>query len=391
MAPVIGKKKSDKKKFEYQSRSVEEIVSRQKSFSGRESYFQSEVKFYVPKGDGNKMRILPPTWDDSKHYGFDIHVHYSIGPDNVGYLCLNKMTGEACPLCEARQQAEEDNDPDLAKSLRATRRVATWIIDRNDEKSGPKMWAMPQTVDKEILTQSFDKESGEILALDHPDEGFDVLFNIEGQGQTKKYVGVRLARRESPISDDEDKAVEWLTYITEHPVPSMMVIRSYDEIKAAFEGKSAKKDDEDDAKGKSAKVSRSGKDEEDDSSEDNKKGKDDDASSQKKVSARPKIGAPAPKKEETEEDGDDEKDKLPTWDAVHEMSADDLGDLADAHDLEFPKKEFESIEACADWVCKELEIEKPEDDEDDDEDEKKDNKKESGSKLSDRLRNLKKK
>src|SRR3990167_9112427 len=181
MATIRGAK--SKPRFEYQERTAEDMQNRQRSFSGRDSYFSGKAKFFITKAGTNKIRILPPTWDGAKHYGLDIYVHYGIGPDNVGYLCLDRMQGEKCPLCEARAVADKEQDEELAKALRSTRRVAVYIIDRNAESEGPKMWAMPQTVDKEICAQAWDKETGEVYALDNPDEGYDVAFEVEGAGQ----------------------------------------------------------------------------------------------------------------------------------------------------------------------------------------------------------------
>ncbi len=367
------------------------MQSRQKSFSGRDSYFSSNVKFFTTKPGANKIRILPPTWADAKHYGSDIWVHYGIGPDNVGYLCLNRMSGEACPLCEAKQEADHNNDEDLSKALRATRRVAVYLIDRGAESEGPKVWAMPQTVDKEICAQAWDKETGEVYALDHPDEGYDISFEVEGAAQLKKYVGIRLARRESPLSDDDKQAVAWLEYITEHPLTDELVVHDYDTLKQAFEGKpSARKDDQDSdkpaAKTRPGILKKSAKPAEETEEETTQEKE----SAAEEHKARPKIGAakkPEVKKPVT-------KKKGPTWEEIHELDEDGLGELADKESIDFGDQEFPSVEACQDFVCEALGIENPADEygtqSAEEEQEEEAPAKKSGS-LADRLRNMGKK
>lgn len=346
---MIPIRKSNKARFSYQERTVEDMQERQRSFAGRDSYFSKDAKFYITKPGANKIRILPPTWDKAKHYGHDIYVHYGIGPDNVGYLCLDRTYGEVCSLCNARSDADKSGDDDLAKALRATRRVAVYVIDRNAEGEGPKVWPMPQTVDKEICAQAWDKDSGEVYAVDNPDEGYDVSFEVEGQGQTKKYVGVRLARRGSPLSDDDKTAEAWLQHIVDHPIPDMLVPHTAEEMQQAFEGKSAKdkQGDEDDTTRKSTKLRDRGERAEDAGA----------------PSTRPRIGS---KKPAVKPDDDRDEDVLPTWAEVHEMDGNALGDLAEEHSVDFGTREFASLEDCQDWVCKKLKIEEKEANDDDD-------------------------
>ena len=378
-------KKTGKPSFKYQERTAEDMEQRQKSFSGRDSYFSKNMKFFVTKGGGNKIRIMPPTWEGAKHYGHDIYVHYGIGPDNVGYLCLDRMSGEPCPLCEARAEADHTGDEDLAKALRATRRVAVYVIDRSAPGEGPKVWAMPQTVDKEICAQAWDKETGEVYALDHPDEGYDISFDVEGQGQTKKYVGIRLARRSSPLSDDDKQAMAWLQHVTDFPIPNELVLHEYDEMKQAFEGQpsaAAEKDQDSRA-----------------------------APSEKKrpiVGKKPKVEEPA--EEEGEEEPEKEAAPTPaktrpkiggavkvakkkaaaaTWEEVHQMDEDGIGEFATEHAVEFPEEEFASLEECQDFVCAALDIEPEAAEEEAEEAQAAPPKKSSN--LADRLRGLKKK
>lgn len=336
------KAKSSKPKFTYQERSAEDLEKRKKSFSGRDSYFSDKAKFFITKTGDNKIRILPPTWDGAEHYGLDIWVHYGIGPDNVGYLCLDRMGGEKCPLCEARQEADRDGDEDLAKALKATRRVAVYVLDRNAEKDGPKVWAMPQRVDRDICAQAYDKETGEVLKIDHPDEGYDIRFTVEGQGLGKQYVGVQIARRASPILDDDKEAGQILEHLIENSLPDLLVMHDYDHVKKAFEGGSSRGHSDGESTRSSTKGGVVGKGSKEPAPE-------------VETSSRPKLRIGAGKKEEVlkEEEVPDT-----TWDDVHEMDADGLAALAEERELDFGDNTFETVETCQDWVCKKLGIKK---------------------------------
>lgn len=54
------------------------------------------------------------------------------------------------------------------------------------------------------------------------------------------------------------------------------------------------------------------------------------------------------------------KAKLPTWEEVHEMDEEELGEFAEEHDVDLSKKEFDDIEDAQNYVCKKLGIEEEE-------------------------------
>ncbi len=217
--------------FQYRARSNEDWEKRSAQQGGSfEGFIKDEFKTYTVKKGDNFIRILPPTWDNAEHYGTDAWVHFSVGPDNASVLCLHKMKGEACPICEARARAERDGDKELADELKPARRVVVWIIDRKDEGAGPLIWGMPWTLDRDIAKVCRDKQTGAFYLIDHPDEGYDVSFEREGDGQRTKYTGVQLARRPSSVDTDV------LDYIQEYPATDCFVWRSYDEVAKLFRG-----------------------------------------------------------------------------------------------------------------------------------------------------------
>lgn len=217
--------------FQYRKRSAEAWDKRANQSGGEfEGFLKEEFKVFKGKKGSNAIRILPPTFENADHYGIDIYVHYSVGPANASVLCLQNMKDERCPLCEARNRALKIGDTDDAKSLKAGKRVLVWLIDRNDEDQGPVLWAMPYTLDREFSVLAKDRQTGTILALDDPDEGFDIYFERNGEGMTTKYEGKQLARRPSQIPDAP------LDFIEDRPLPSVLIWRSYDEVKDLFEG-----------------------------------------------------------------------------------------------------------------------------------------------------------
>ena len=218
--------------FRYQERDASSVKKRaEQSANEFDSYFSNEVSLYTPKAGDNTARIMPPTWPDATHYGFDIWVHYGIGADNSAYLCPEKMKGEACAICDERKRALRAKDEAYAKELAPNRRVAVWMIDRDNEKDGPKVWPMSWTIDRDISKISTDKRTNEFYWIDHPEDGYDIFFSRDGQGLKTKYSGFQLDRRPSPLGKDE-----WMDFVVDHPIPDMLQYFDYDHVAKVLGG-----------------------------------------------------------------------------------------------------------------------------------------------------------
>src|SRR5258706_1691035 len=141
------------------------------------------------------------------------------------------------PLDEARKEAEKDGNKKLADSLKPSKRVGFYLVDRLAEDAGVQFWAAPWTVDKAFCGIAIDEDTGAATMVDHPDEGCDIRFYKEGTGMTTKYPAEKMrVLKPSPLSEDENLANEWLGFVQEHPIPDMLNFYDYDHIAAAFEG-----------------------------------------------------------------------------------------------------------------------------------------------------------
>lgn len=333
-------------RFSYRARTAEEVKARaNRQVGSRESYLGG-VDFFTPPAGDNALRIMPPTFDGAAHYGLDLHIHYGIGPDKNAYLCLDKMKGEACPLCEARAVAADAGEEGLAKHLRPRQRVLAWVINRKEEGKGPLAWSMPAGLDKDIVNCSKDPQSGEWLAIDHPESGYDVFFKRIGIDEKTEYTGIVIARNSSPMSDDPDKMARWMGFIEGHQLPALLQYRAYDELQAAYAGTTT---DRKDAKGAAPQaaapaarvpVRRAA------------------AAPAKAAAPAPAAAAPAPAQGEPPAE-------LPTWEEIHQFSEADLEALIKDCELVVPGEgapdaaAFESLLGIQDWVCAQLEIASP--------------------------------
>ena len=315
------KKRKGKRGFSYHRRSREDWEKRsEQSGFNRRSMFADSVNVFRPKEDDNLIRILPPTFEDADHYGFEIFVHYSIGPDKDSILCRNKMLGEACPVCEERSRALSDNDKEYADKLSPKKRVCVYLLDRDDEDTGLQLWSMPWTLDADVTTLAIDKRSGEVLDIDDPEDGYDIEFTKTGKGMNTKYVGVAIARKSTELDNDQV-----LEDAVETPLTETLIYLEYDEIDKLFNGGAGMRDDDDDD--------------------------DDDRRRSRKTSDKKKKSK---KKKEPD---------TPTWEQVQEMDLDELEDVIDEQgldvDSDIDDDDEDEIDELRDEVCGELDLRKP--------------------------------
>lgn len=192
--------------------------------------FKDEYQQYKVKKGDNWIRILPPTWDAAEHYGLDVWVHYSVGPTKETIVCNHKMYGKKCAVCDSMARMAAAGDETEAAELKPKKRVAVWMLDRDEEKKGPQVYAMPWTLDRDIAKLSKDKRTGAIYYLDDPREGYDLSFEKTGEKVNTKYEGVQLMRDPSSVSS------KWLEFIEDNPLDQVLLERTYAEVKAVLTG-----------------------------------------------------------------------------------------------------------------------------------------------------------
>lgn len=239
-------------KFKYRERSAETVSARSKQSGGNyDSYMSSAVTFLKVKEGQNDIRILPPTWDIEgpwgDNWGIEVYIHRDIGPDKGAYLCLDQMRDKygskavpaklgACPLCAARHDLA-DGDEEAQKALKPGKQILAYVINRDDEKAGPQIWRLGWQLERDIQIRSQDKKTGAVIALDDPDHGFDVSFTREGTGLKTKYVGVDIARDESPLHDKPVRQDKWLDFVVDNALPEQLVFHDADYLEQVYMGK----------------------------------------------------------------------------------------------------------------------------------------------------------
>ncbi len=232
-----------KRDYSYEP-SYEETVDRAERKGSLFDTLFKDVKVYAPKQGANLLRILPPSWKGARHFGLRVKVHYDIGPEDRRYLCLRDEHSphKRCPVCEALYDLGPNATQDEKRALRAGDGVAYYVIDRDAENEGVKVWLTSPTNDSEIAAQMVNRRNKSVLPIAHPDDGYDVEFTRTGTGKMKtRYRGFQIMRESSPLSDSDKRADEWLDYVFDHPLPEVLNFYSPERIEEVFYGR--QKDD----------------------------------------------------------------------------------------------------------------------------------------------------
>jgi len=200
--------------------------------SGADRFIKPEFTVFRPTPGSNTVRILPCSWDRKPypHWSLRISKHDGIGPGKRSAVLCPYHTDrkhERCPICEDLQHLSEDE----AQGLVARHRSLVWIIDRSHEEKGPQIWDITQrTETSELFNLMKDIDTGETVRIDHPETGRDIVFERTGEGIGTRYGSYRLRNRSNLVAEGH------LEYITSHPLPSVLIWRDYNEIKAIYTG-----------------------------------------------------------------------------------------------------------------------------------------------------------
>lgn len=210
-------KVSLKKRFEH---SVEEA----KRGGGAGSVFdwskhKGDVKFYRTNKYGRHKVIILPMWIKSKNnpivksgdfnvgdpdYVFEYWSHKGMGPaHDKKVICLNKMYGKNCPICNQRNEWTEKGKKKEADSIRPQQYAIYNVYDANDIESGIQVLDVSYSnFQKKMIREASDYNDGDPVIIGEPDD----LKVIKFKSYEDNYLTAKFPNYESfAFEDCEDK------------------------------------------------------------------------------------------------------------------------------------------------------------------------------------------
>ena len=220
-----------------------------------------------PKGN-NFIRIVAPSAQGA--FAKEIWKHDHIGANSLTFLCLDRMFGKACPICEHAQELKASGaSADIVKDFAPGRRFLLFVVDttsRETEEEGPKWFDCPSSIYKAVCTLSKDRRTGEKLDPTDPDNGRDVEF-VRNDGKRTNYDGFVLK---------ETKPIPKSWYSDIPSFDEILLIPNPTEMATAVLGKksSTSRDDKDDKADVDENENRKSRGRDDPRSRDDSRGRD---------------------------------------------------------------------------------------------------------------------
>ena len=193
---------------------------------------------FLRNGEPNPAKVMVGDLD----YVLDLMVHTRIGPGNGDYICLKKNFGKPCPICERADELNKDSrTKEEAKKLFAKRKCVYCVqeLDEDfyDKGEDPKIFEVSHPVfskDLQDRATACMRGKGIVNFADTSiEEGRVVSFNVneESMGNGKKF------KKAANFEFNERKEEIDPAVLAKCPsLDSLMVIKTYDQLKAALYG-----------------------------------------------------------------------------------------------------------------------------------------------------------
>ena len=217
------------------------------------SKLDEAVSFFKPvEGEINRFDLVPYKIKTKNHplvvsnqlgigdpdYSFEYWVHKNIGPTKKTVLCINRMYGRDCPICDASKAFKEDGDDKSAKacwpSLRVIYNIKTkdgkmQVFDVSDHLFGKAFKAVQATENEDGAT---------FLAADLK-KGKTVVFTAKHVKKDNieftEFEGMTLKERKVPVTEeDASKSISFDELVT---------VYTTEQIDALFHGGTVEEED----------------------------------------------------------------------------------------------------------------------------------------------------
>lgn len=215
-----------------------------------------DASFFTPEEGKNLIDILPFTVKSKHHpqglkpgdedYVLDIWIHSFVGAGNGSVLCLKKTFGKPCPICEEQAvlRKSDDAEDDAVKALNPKRKCIYNVVDLNNEDKGIQLFEVSHFLFEKELLEKVEGDD-EFITFADLEEGRSIEFRAKkekfGQFDFLKYKDFTFKKR----SGYEEDVLEQT-----FPLDELLIIPTYDKVKALFYGSGEEEGQEDESEEK---------------------------------------------------------------------------------------------------------------------------------------------
>jgi hypothetical protein len=215
-------------------------VRENKVSTGYLSLVKTPAKLMKNEERKYRLRFLYATWEGATHFGIDADIHRNAGVDRDRVISRASMGHKDDALRDYIQELKAEGKKRAADDMYAGARVLYYVVDLDNPLLGVQVMEQPQKADRALAKACRDPETGETLHIDDPEEGHVVIFyrekNDGGFAENQRF---QVIGRREPLSDDPDQMDEWLEFISEHPLPTVLNVLENDELERMVAGMKA--------------------------------------------------------------------------------------------------------------------------------------------------------
>jgi hypothetical protein len=202
--------------------------------------------FYKPTEGKNRISVIPyivqnknnPDGDELgfESYALDVWMHRYVGVANHSFICPEKTYGKKCPICEEIRKIYQDNSindeecANIVGPLKAKRRCFYNVIDMDNEDKGIRIFEESYNLFEIELREASEVEEDEIITFADLEDGRVIKF----RAVEKLFKGKHPYFEYKNISFEEREPIDESIFDEVYPLDQLLVVTSYDEIKAAF-------------------------------------------------------------------------------------------------------------------------------------------------------------
>jgi hypothetical protein len=250
----------DRKKAAEQLKKQTEQNYQRKDSGGYSSILKGDLPNWKCGAGKHKIDIVPfevgkhhPTLEKGSYaYMLEIWTHYGIGQNGDTFLCLNKVYGEDCPVCEYRKKLidEGETDKETLNSLRPKQYTLYNVVVYDtpaEEAKGVQIFNVAHFFMEKNLLSVASAETGEPIPYSDPDLGRVVSFERQGTGAgNTSYIGHTLLERTKIVGGVKKKYVISDAVLAKaFKLDECITKPTYDEVHDALYGRKHKDAEED--------------------------------------------------------------------------------------------------------------------------------------------------
>ena len=192
--------------------------------SGQNS--KKNVMWRPEEGSETTVRLLAYPNNDGQPFK-ELMFYYNIG-NNPGLLSPYQFS-KPDPIQELISKLRDEGSKEsyeLAKKLYPKMRCYAPVVVRGEEDKGVRLWAFGKSVYQTLLNYMLDEDYGDIT---DPLEGRDVrIVCNKNPGQQWATTEVRPRGKDSPLSEDEKTAKDWLDNVPD--INELFELKTYEEL-----------------------------------------------------------------------------------------------------------------------------------------------------------------